>query len=297
MSAGAVAMGFFVAPSPEFGNVRPHDVAGKVEVDMSSANAAFIPYFERHVPCVRHEVHRHLESPHLSLAAEIVFLFRRKAIGKNEIVVENEIEIVKQVHHERRAGYGKKPDRGVSLPVEVLVLCVQRNREQASRMPLEGLLLAVSLPYRSGSMTVENINHLFVKMFLRFQLCSRRDFADITVVGSARALEIDKCPHAAFIIPGRNFHFTQVLDKKPSVDWDLLRLLPGVVCVYSFVSGKFHWASASLFINCLITELSTACRHRRASPSVQFHGYFSPLPGRGWHSPRVGVLPRYVAAT
>src|SRR5881397_2858470 len=190
---------------------------------MPSAGAAFIPSLERHVPCVRHEVHRHLESPDLSLAAEILLVFRRKAIGKNKIVGENEIEIVKQVHHERRASYSKKPDRGVSLPVEVLVLCVQRNREQASRMPLEGLLLAVSLPYRSGSMTIENINHLFVKMFLRFQLCSRRDFADITVVGSARALEIDKCPHAAFIIPKRNFQFTEILDEKSAVDWDLLR--------------------------------------------------------------------------
>ena len=53
-------------------------------------------------------------------------------------------------------------------------------------------------------MSVENIDHLFVKVFLRFQLCSRRDFADITVVGSAGAFEVDKCPHAAFIIPRRN---------------------------------------------------------------------------------------------
>src|SRR5207237_3285434 len=133
-----------------------------------------------------------LKSPELFLGAEIVFVFRRKAVGKNEIVVENEIEIVKQVHHERRAGYGKKPDRGVSLPIEVLVLRVQRNREQASRMPLEGLLLAISLPHRSGSMTVENINHFLIEVFLRSQLCSRRDFADITVVGSTRSLEIDK---------------------------------------------------------------------------------------------------------
>src|SRR5438093_4080740 len=213
---------------------------------MSSVGAAFIPYFERHVPCVRHEVHRHLESPHLSLAAEIVFLFRRKAVGKNEIVVENEIEIVKQVHHERRAGYGKKPDRGVSLPIEVLVLCVQRNREQAARVPLEGLLLAISLPYGSGSVSVQNIDHLFIKMFLWFQCCSRRDFADITVVGSAGAFKVDKCPQATFEIPRCDLDLAQIFDKKPSVDWDLLRLLPGVVCVYSFVSGKFHWDSASL---------------------------------------------------
>src|SRR4029077_15579740 len=107
----------------------------------------FIPYLERHVPCVRHEVHRHLEPPDLSFAVEIVFLFRRKAVGKNEIVGENEIQIVKQVHPERGAGYGKKPDGSISLAVEVLVRSVQRDREQAARMPLEGLLLAILLPY------------------------------------------------------------------------------------------------------------------------------------------------------
>ncbi len=196
-----MAMGFLVAPNRKFRNMRAHDVAGEIEIDMSAAGTAFVPYLKRHVRRVGDEVHRHLEPPDLPFAAEIVFLFRRKAVGKNEIVVENEIEIVKQVHHERRAGYGKKPDRGVSLPVEVLVLCVQRNREQAARMPLEGLLLAISLPHGSGAMSLENIDHLFIKMLLRFQLCSRRDFADIAVVGSAGAFEIDKCPQAAFIDP------------------------------------------------------------------------------------------------
>src|SRR4249919_1131074 len=197
MSAGPVAMGFFVAANRKFGNVRAHDIAGEIEVDVSAAGAAFVPYLERHVPCIRHEVHRHLESPDLSLAAEIVFVLRRKAIGKHEIVVENEVEIMKQVHHERRAGDGKISDRGVSLTIEVLVFCVQRNREQAARMPLEGLLLAISLPYGSGSMSAQNIDHLFIKMFLRFQLASRRDFADITVIGSTGAFKVDKCAQPA----------------------------------------------------------------------------------------------------
>src|SRR5882672_6815282 len=106
-----MAMSLFIAPDREFGNMRAHDIAGEIKVDMSSARTAFIPYLERHVPCVRHEVHRHLEPPDLSLAVEIVFLFRRKAVGKNKIVGENKIQIVKQVHHERGAGYGKKSDR------------------------------------------------------------------------------------------------------------------------------------------------------------------------------------------
>src|SRR3989442_1674110 len=212
---------------------------------MSSAGAAFIPYLERHVPCVRHEVHRHLESPDLSLAAEVVFLFRRKAVGKNEIVVENEIEIVKQVHHERRAGYGKKPDRGVSLPIEVLVLGVQRNREQAARMPFEGVLPAVFLPYGSGSMSVQNIDHLFIKMFLRFQLCSRRDFAHITVVGSAGAFKVDKRSHAAFIIPRRFMEFSVILDEECVVARGSLCLFSIVLLLCYFVS--FFFRTLALF--------------------------------------------------
>src|SRR5262245_20803987 len=132
MRTGTMAMGFFISPDRKFGDVGSHHVAGEVEVDVPAAGATFIPYLKRHVRSVGHEVHRHFEYPYLSFATEIIFVFRRKTVGKNEIVVENEIEVVKQVHHERRAGYGKISNRGVTLPVEVLVLCVQRDSEQAA---------------------------------------------------------------------------------------------------------------------------------------------------------------------
>src|SRR5262245_7121999 len=243
--AGTMAMRFLISSDREFGDVGSHYIAGEVEVDMPAAGAAFIPYLKRHVPCIGHEVHRHLESPDLPFAAEIVFFLRRKTVGKNEIVVENEIEVVKQVHHKRRAGYGKIPNGGATLPVEVLVLCVQRDREQAAWVPLEGLLLAVSLPHRSGSMAVKDINHLFIEMFLRFQFCPRWDFAHVAVVSSARALEIDKCSQAALVIPRRNFQIAQVLDKKAAVDGNLLGLLPSVVGIDPCVAVIFHGRLAS----------------------------------------------------
>src|SRR4029450_4396809 len=165
MGAGTMAMGFFVAPNRKFGNMRAHDVAGEVEVDVPAAGAAFFPSLKLHVLCVGNEVDRHLESPDLPLAAEIIFVFRREAIDEGEVVVENEIEIVKQVHHERRAGDGEKLHRGGSLPIEVLVLSVQRNSEQAPGMPLEGVLAAVFLPYGGSPVPVKNINNLLVKMF------------------------------------------------------------------------------------------------------------------------------------
>src|SRR5574341_625567 len=112
MRSGAMAMRFFISSNRELGNVRSHDVAGQVEVDMSAAGAARIPYLERHVSGIGHEIHRHLQSPDLSLVAEIVLFLRGKAVGKYEFVVEYEIEVVKKVHHKRRAGYGKISDRG-----------------------------------------------------------------------------------------------------------------------------------------------------------------------------------------
>ena len=62
---------------------------------MSAAGAAFVLYLKWHVGRIGDEVHRHLEPPSLPFAVEIVFFFGRKAVGKNEIVGEYEIKIVK----------------------------------------------------------------------------------------------------------------------------------------------------------------------------------------------------------
>ena len=68
-------------------------------------------------------------------------------------------------------------------------------------MPLEGLLLAILLPDGSGSMSVQNIDHLFIKMFLRLQLGARRDFADVAIVRGARGIVIDVDAAAAAARP------------------------------------------------------------------------------------------------
>ena len=119
---------------------------------------------------------------------------------------------MKNIHHERRVGNGKIPHRGVSLPVEELVRAIQRNGEQASRMPLEGVLLAAFLPYRSSAVTVENEDHLFVKMFLDLQLFPRRDLANIGIVGLSGPVQVDKCPQPALVVPGRDLDLPYVFD-------------------------------------------------------------------------------------
>src|SRR3990170_96732 len=105
---GAVAMGLFISADGKFRDMSAHDVAGKIEVDVFPACAPFFPVVELKVPRVRNEIDRHLASPELPFAAEILIVLGQKAVGKGEIVVENEIEVMKDIHHERRVGHSKK---------------------------------------------------------------------------------------------------------------------------------------------------------------------------------------------
>ena len=57
---------------------------------------------------------------------------------------------------------------GMALSIEELVVGLQWNRKETSRVPFEGVLLAVLLPNRSCPMSVENVDHLLVKMLLLF---------------------------------------------------------------------------------------------------------------------------------
>src|SRR5215468_7365597 len=117
---------------------------------------------------VGYEVDLQLAAPELSFAAKILVLFGRKTVTESEGIAKDEIQVVKQVHHKRRVGHSEISGRSVALAVEVLVVGVERNRKETSRMPFEGVLLAVFLPDRSRSMPFEDVDHLFVKMLLLF---------------------------------------------------------------------------------------------------------------------------------
>src|SRR5215813_3491834 len=163
-----MAMGFFVAAHRKLRDVRAHDVAGQFEIYVLAAGAALFPIIQLDFTHVGHEIDLQLAAPELSFAAEIFVLFGRKTVSESEGIAKDEIQVAKQVHHERRVGHGKISGRGVALAVEVLVMGIDRNCKETSRMPLESVLLAVFLPNRSRSMSIEDIDHLFVKMLLLF---------------------------------------------------------------------------------------------------------------------------------
>lgn len=80
----------------------------------------------------------------------------------------------------------------------MLILGVERQREQASRSPFEGVFAAVMGLHRGRAVAFQHINHLFEKMLLR-----RRVTAGIEVKQEHRheippPLEMDRgalCPH------------------------------------------------------------------------------------------------------
>ncbi len=64
----------------------------------------------------------------LAAAGEISFL-AFESVGEGIRIVDHEVFAVKQVENQRRGGDGQQPRLFISLPVEMLVVRVERNRE------------------------------------------------------------------------------------------------------------------------------------------------------------------------
>src|SRR5262249_27310190 len=117
--------------------MRAHHVTSQLDVYIFAAGAAFLPLIQLNVAHVGHEVHFELTPPEFSFASKILILFRGETIGEGKLVAKDEVEAVKQIHHERCVGHGKISGRRVTLSVEMLVMGVKRNREKTSRVPFE----------------------------------------------------------------------------------------------------------------------------------------------------------------
>src|SRR6266481_3409630 len=158
-------MGFFVAAQRELRDMRAQHVAGQLEIYIPAAGATLFPLIKLDIPHVGHKIHFELAAPEFSFAAEILLFLGRKTVGEGKTIAKDEIHVMKQVHHKRCIGDGKIPGGSVTLAIEMLIMRVERNRKETSRMPFEGVLLAVFLPYGGRSMSFEDVDHLLVKMF------------------------------------------------------------------------------------------------------------------------------------
>ena len=121
-----------------------------------------------------------------SLAAEVAFGVRIKAVEKAVVTVEDVIRIVKQVHYEAAVGHREVTRRFAATGVEVLVVGVERHREHASRSPFKGMLLAVALPHTGRAVTFGHVHHLFVHMPLRLDFAAGGNLTHVGIVACRR---------------------------------------------------------------------------------------------------------------
>src|SRR4029077_13821942 len=101
-----------------------------------------------------------------------------EALVENVLATEHEWNVVQQIDHQRRAGNRQKQDR-LTAAVNHPMGTIERNREQASLMPLEleFFLVIVCGPNLCGANAAQNINDFFVEVPFDIQSATGRNFA------------------------------------------------------------------------------------------------------------------------
>ena len=174
--------------------MRVHGAVGEDELHVRAARAAPLPGLELE----RGEIGDEVGLPHVpagphrdevALAAEVpggAF-----ALREPERVGEDEVGVVKQVHHHRQVVRRREPDRFKAAAVEVLVARVQRQREQALRPPLEGMGGALVGLDRGSAVARQHVHHLLEEVLLGLGLAARRDVQHEHRDEVAAPLEVD----------------------------------------------------------------------------------------------------------
>ena len=146
----------------------------------------------------------------------------REVVGS----VEDEVVVVEQAEDDRHVVDREQPRRLVALAVEVLVMHVQRDRNEAPFLPLEGLLGAVVVPDGGGAAALHHQDQLLVEVAHGVQTLPRRDLDDVGAGGIARSLHIEEGPVTAHAVPPLERHLLQILDEESLDDRNSLTLLP-----------------------------------------------------------------------
>src|SRR6266498_4860348 len=176
VSAGTMLVSLLVSTHGEFRDMRAHGLLGEIELHIRAALAALTVVRKADGIRVWDEVGGHEEAARdFAFAAEVAFGGRVEAVEERIVIIENKIHIVEQVHHETAIGHGEISRRLAAAGVEMLIVSVDGNSEQAARSPLEGVLLAVLLPHRSRAIAFGHVDHFFIEMFLRFGLALWRN--------------------------------------------------------------------------------------------------------------------------
>ena len=170
------------------------------------------------------------------------------AVAEGVIVVEDEIQIVKEVNDDGRVRHHEKAC-GRAPAIDVLTPDVQRRRDHAASFPSHGLLASASrIPDETLALAVQNVEHFLKEITLRFGLSIRRKLAEIACVDAFASDQINVSSSDARAEPLPRFHFglPQVADVVVLINRKILLLkplLPGIdVRLIPFVALRSHRA-------------------------------------------------------
>src|SRR2546422_585755 len=136
------------------------------------------------------------------------------SIAKRIVVVEDEVQIVKEVDDNGRVRHHQKTRRRVAA-IDVLAPDIQRWSQHAAGFPANRLFaLAAGIPDDGFTLAIQDVKPLFEEVSLRLGLCPRGRLAKITDVKAFAANQIDVGSlHArSQPLPGFDFGPAQITD-------------------------------------------------------------------------------------
>ncbi len=141
---------------------------------------------------------------------------------------------MEQIHHKAAIRDREVTRCFRAAGVKMLVVGVERHRKHASGSPLEGVLLAVSLPDAGRAVAFGYIDHLFIHVFLRLGFAARGNLAYVGVIGAACAIEHHHRTRHTLQVPLFDRQRVDVLDEKTAHHRNLLLRLPIFVRIDPF---------------------------------------------------------------
>src|SRR6185312_12193897 len=155
------------------------------------------------VRCVRYEV-RLPDAAVEQLAAAGERVIAAIAAGEVERIVEDEAVVAEETHHLRRIR-DREIARGLGPCIEVLIPGVERDREHAARLPLEGLRRLTIEPDTRRAAAGHHVRVLFVEVPLGLGVLAWSDLDQLGIArqSALRKLQIDERAGAAFARPRR----------------------------------------------------------------------------------------------
>src|SRR5437588_994424 len=150
------------------------------------------------------------------------------AIAKGVIVIEDEIQIVKEIDHHRRVCHYEKT-RGCTATIDVLTPDVQRRSQYTAGFPTNRLLApAAGIPDQAFAFAIEHVKYFFEQIALRFCLRAWCKFAKISDIDSFAAHQIYVCAiHAGTkTLPRLYLGFSQVTNVVVFVNRKVLLFQP-----------------------------------------------------------------------